>query len=117
MGAQAHSDYRRGVARLHRYFAENSTLYAELTDADNLWRTEITVFMLALLSSRDLKERMTEGVKKEVEERLRSDLEDDIIKAEVAMVRRQLESLTDCSLEEGSCSRPDGTCCGAKDCK
>lgn len=114
VGAQAHSDYRRGVARLHRYFAENSTLYAELTGVDELWKTEITVFMLALLSSRDLTERMTKSVRREVGERLRDDLEDETIQAEVAMVRKQLESLTDCSLEEGSCSKPAGTCCAVK---
>jgi hypothetical protein len=114
-GAKAHSEYRRGVARLKRYFAENSTLYKQLT-ADELWKTEITVFMLALLSSRDMKERMTETVRKEVEERLKEELEDDTINAEVSAVRRQLESLTDCSLEEGSCSRPGGTCCGGKKC-
>jgi len=114
-GAKAHTEYRRGVARLYRYFAENSALYKELKTADDLWKTEITVFMLALLSAKDMKERMLVTVKEGIEERLSSDLADETIKTEVENVRRQMESLTECSVEDGICSRPGG-CCGKNAC-
>ncbi|KAA8904829.1 Phytochelatin synthase-domain-containing protein [Sphaerosporella brunnea] len=110
-GVETHSAYRRGVARLKRYFAENSRLYQQL-NTDDLWKTEITVFVLALLSSRDIKERMSTKVKEEVEEKLTEELADDTIRSEVIAVRRQLEGLTDCSQTQGTCSKPAGTCCG-----
>ncbi|KAF8252187.1 Phytochelatin-domain-containing protein [Wilcoxina mikolae CBS 423.85] len=114
-GAKAHTEYRRGVARLYRYFAENSTLYKELKTADDLWKTEIAVFMLALLSAKDMKDRMQATVREEVEKRLSGDLADETIKTEVENVRRQMESLTECSIEDGICSRPGG-CCGKSSC-
>lgn len=116
VGIQAHSDYRRGVARLHRYFAENSILYKQLRTADELWKTEITVFMLALVSARDMRERMRPAVREEVERRTREDLGDPTIEAEVAMVRRQMESLTECSVEDGSRASRPGGCCGGNKC-
>lgn len=108
-GAQAHSEYRRGVARLHRYFAENSALYGELRTADELWKTEVAVFVLALLAARDIRERMAPAVRLEAEARLRPDLADPTIGAEVEHVRRQIESLTECALERGGGARLRGS--------
>lgn len=114
-GAKAYSEYRRGMARLRRHFAESSALCGELRTADELWETETAVFVLALLTARDIRERMAPAVRLEVEARLRRDLADPTIGAEVENVRRQIEGLTECALEGGggACLRGSACCGGA----
>ncbi|KAI5786713.1 Phytochelatin synthase-domain-containing protein [Pyronema domesticum] len=108
--SEAHTEYRQGVASLRRYFRENSVLYKEL-ELDELWKTEITVFILALLAVGDVRRRLGAGVREEVERRLQGDYEDERIGREVEGVRRQMESLVE--LGDVECRR-EGGCCGGK---
>ncbi|KAI5818118.1 Phytochelatin synthase-domain-containing protein [Pyronema omphalodes] len=108
--SEAHTEYRQGVASLRRYFRENSVLYKEL-ELDELWKTEITVFILALLAVGDVRRRLGAAVREEVERRLQGDYEDERIAREVEGVRRQMESLVE--LGDVECRR-EGGCCGGK---
>lgn len=63
--------------------------------------------MLALLSLRDLLDKLDPLVRKEVIARTKKDLVDSTIGAEVELVRRQMEGLVGCSKVE---CRSDSCC-------
>lgn len=110
---QAKSDYQRSVRALHTHFAQRCELFGLLAAAtDDMWRTEITVFMLAIFSMEKLVRRLAPPLAAEVRERVERDLRDERIRAEAELVRLQMESLERCRDEECGV----GKCCGGDSC-
>jgi len=67
-------------------------------------RMEKTVFLLSLFGMQAFLGALAPAVKKAVLEALGKDLEDEWVYREVMAVRRQMESVEKCCLEEKECS-------------
>jgi hypothetical protein len=102
----------------HAYEAHLDSFASHLSGASTMYktlpatpvRTELTIFFLALLSMRPFLSELQPVVKKAATEVTEKDLNDERVVNEVVAVRRQMESLEMCVLDEGGC----GSCtCGA----
>ncbi|KAI5799955.1 Phytochelatin synthase-domain-containing protein [Geopyxis carbonaria] len=86
-------EYTERVQELYKHIRETSAVYQQLEEVDELWKVEITVFLVALLSSKELGGLVGEGLREQVAEGIRADLGDKRIANEVDGVRRQMEGL------------------------
>lgn len=100
--AESKRDYERHLAAFQAYLAEHCSIFQRLPH--NYQKMELSVFLLALFSMQSFLSRLHPSVKIAVLEAISTDLDDEEIVREVMAVRRQMESVEKCFLEERTCT-------------